>query len=93
VSADGVRDNEPPDSRAASSSALEGVLHVLAGLLEIALGLIHVALGLHVTVPRGPTDALLALAGQRLKLVLDLVRRTHNDLRFVSVNTTSGGVC
>src|SRR5215212_1663524 len=56
---------------------LEDVLDLLAGLLEVALGLVALALRLEVGVVGGPARGLLALAGQLVDLVADLVFVAH----------------
>src|SRR5687767_11263832 len=69
----------PVRATAPCGSVLEGVLDLLAGLLDVGLGLVVLALGLHLAVAGGPAGGFLALAGQVLGLVLDLVVKTHDS--------------
>src|SRR5688572_8555844 len=72
----------PVRATAPCGSVLEGVLDLLAGLLDVGLGLVALALGLHLAVAGGPAGGFLALAGQVLGLVLDLVVKTHDSHLF-----------
>src|SRR4051794_5870016 len=55
------------------TSALEGVLDLVAGLLEVGLALVGLALGLHLAVVTRVAELLLALTERSLGLVLELV--------------------
>ena len=59
---------------------LEDVLDLLAGLLEVAGGLVLVTLSLELLVAGRPSDVLLALSAELLRLVLQLVHVAHGDL-------------
>src|SRR3712207_5644955 len=72
----GSRPGGRPDG---TDGSLEDVLDLLAGLLEVARGLVRLALGLQVAVAGRLADALLALAGELLGLVLHLVDAAHVD--------------
>src|SRR4051795_5357259 len=55
------------------TSALEGVLDLVARLLEVGLALVGLAFGLHLAVVTRVAQLLLALAERSLGLVLELV--------------------